>query len=81
MRVDEAGDDVAAARVELLGALVVAEPGDVAVDDRDVGLEPLAREDREHAPAANDELGGLVAAGHGEPSGEVGHATDLTASK
>ena len=71
------GHDVAAARVEHLVALVVAEPGDVAVDDRDVGLQPLAREDREHAPAADDELGGLVAAGHGEPSGKVWHGWNL----
>ena len=81
MRVDEARHDVAARRVEHLVAVIVAEAGDVAVDDRHVRLEPLAREDREHAPAANDELGGLVAAGHGEPSCEVGHVTDLTASK
>ena len=47
-------------------AVVVAEPGDPAVDDRDVRLEPLAREHREHAPAADDDVGGLVAARDGE---------------
>ena len=77
MRVDEPRDDVAAARVQLLGAVVVAEPRDDAVDDRDVGLEPLAREDREHAPSSDDELGGLVPAGHREPSGKVWHGWNL----
>ncbi|OLE30475.1 MAG: hypothetical protein AUG43_03250 [Actinobacteria bacterium 13_1_20CM_3_68_10] len=42
MRVDETGHDVAAGRVDLLGSLVVAEPGDVPLGDRDVGLEPFA---------------------------------------
>ena len=77
MGVDEAGDDVAACRVEHFVAVVVADARDVAVDDRDVRLQPLAREGREHAPAANDELGGLVAAGHGEPSCEVWHGWNL----
>ena len=49
-------------------ALVVAEARDVAVDHRDVGLEPLAREDREDLAAAHDEVGGLVAARDGEPA-------------
>ena len=35
-------------RVDDLAALVVAEAGDPAVDDRDIRLEPLAREDRKH---------------------------------
>ena len=47
MRVDEPGDQVAPGRVDRLAALVVAEPGDDAVDDRDVALEPFAREDAE----------------------------------
>ena len=42
----------------------VAEPGDVPVDDGDVRRQPFAREDREHATAADDEVGRLVAAGH-----------------
>ncbi len=67
------GDEVAAGGVERLGALVVAEAGDEAVRDRDVAVEPLAREDREHPAAADDEIGGLVAAGDGEPAREVGH--------
>ena len=74
VRVDEAGHDPAAGRVERLAALVLAEPGDAAVDDRDVALEPLAREDREDAAAAHDEVGGLVAAGDRETAREVGHA-------
>ena len=36
VRVDEPGHDEAAGGVERLAALVVAEAGDVAVDDRDV---------------------------------------------
>ena len=62
VRVDEPRHDVAAARVERLGALVRAEARDVPVDDGHVGLEPLAREDREHPAAAHDQVGGLVAA-------------------
>ena len=38
VRVDEAGHDPAAGRVERLAAFVVAEAGDVAVGDRDVDL-------------------------------------------
>jgi hypothetical protein len=71
--VDEARNDVATRRVHCLAALVLAEPGDPAVHDRHVGLEPLAREDREHAAAAHDEVGGLVSTGDGETAGEVAH--------
>ena len=78
VRVDEAGDDVAARCVDRLAALVRPEPGDHPVDDRDVAVEPLAREDREHAPAADDGVGGLVAAGDGEASGQVTHGARLT---
>ena len=81
VRVDEAGDDVAAGGVEGLLPVVLAEPRDSAVDDRDVGLQPLAREHREHTAAANDEIGRLVAAGDRQPSREVCHADDLTAWK
>jgi hypothetical protein len=52
--IDEAGHDEAALRLERLGALVLAEAGDDAVADRDIDLEPLAREDAEDAAAAND---------------------------
>ena len=61
VRVDEAGDDVRAVRVERLDPLVGAEPGDDAVADRDVDVEPLAREDAQHTAAADDEVGRLVA--------------------
>ena len=73
VRVDEAGDDVAARCVDRLAPLVRPEPGDHAVDDRDVALEPLAGEDGEHASAADDGVGGLVAAGDGDCSFEAGH--------
>ncbi len=71
VRVDEARDDEATRRVDRLGALVRPEPGDDAVDDGDVALEPLAREHREHPAAADDEVGGLVAAGDGDRSFET----------
>ena len=57
--VDEAGHDEAAGGVDHLVAVVLADPGDDAVDDRDVGVEPLTGEDAEHAPAANDGVRGL----------------------
>ena len=76
VRVDEAGDDVAAGRIEGLAALVLAEAGDEAVDDRDVSVEPLAREGREDAAAADHEVGGLVAAGDREPSREPATGDD-----
>ncbi len=73
VRVDEAGDDVRAADVERLRPFVVAQAGDVAVTDSDVHLEPLAREDREHAAALDDEVGRLVPACDCYAAGEVGH--------
>jgi hypothetical protein len=45
----------------------------VPVDDRDVGLEPLAREDAEDAAAANDDVGRLVSPRDGQASLEAGH--------
>ncbi len=62
VRVDEARNDERAGGVERLASLVRPDPGDHAVDDRDVGVQPLAREDRQHAPAAHHEIGGLIAA-------------------
>ena len=73
VRVDEAGDDVGAADVERLRPFVVAEARDVAVADGDVGLEPLAREDREHAAALDDEVGRLVPACDRYAAGEISH--------
>ena len=71
VRVDEPGNDVGAVRVERLGALVGAEPGDDAVADRDVDVEPLAREDAEDAAAANDEVGRLVTARDGQAARQI----------
>ena len=71
VRVDEARNDVRAVGVERLRALVLAEAGDHPVAHRDVDLEPLAREDGEHASAANDEVGRLVAACNGEPARQI----------
>src|SRR5512142_1477456 len=73
VRVDEAGHDVAARRVDDLAPVVFAEAGDPSVRDRDVELEPLAGEDGQHAAAAHDHVGGLVTAGDGEAAGEVVH--------
>jgi hypothetical protein len=72
VRVDEPGDDPAAARVDRLRALVRAETRDEAVGDRDVDVEPLPREDREDPPAADDEIGRLVSPRHRDPPGEQG---------
>ena len=71
MRVDEAGDDVGAVGVEHLGALVRAEPGDDAVAHRHVHVEPLAREDAEHAAAAHDEVCRLVPPRDRQPPGQI----------
>src|SRR5207245_1930854 len=73
--VDEARDDEAAVSVENLASLVVAEPGDPAVDDRDVDVEPLPGEDGQDAAAADDEIRRLVTARDRKASGEIdGHA-------
>ena len=73
MRVDEARHDVRAVGVERLGALVLAESRDHSVADGDVDVEPLAREDGEHAAAAHDEVGRLVASGDREPARQITH--------
>ncbi len=54
--------------VDHLMAVVVAEPGDVPVDDGDVRVEPFAREHREHTTAADDDVRRLVATGHRQPA-------------
>jgi hypothetical protein len=69
--VDQAGRDVGAVRVHDLVAVVAAEPSDHAVADGDVALEPLAGEDREHAPPADDEIRRLVAARDREPARKI----------
>ena len=73
VRVDEAWNDVGAVGVECLHALVRAEPGDHAVADRDVDVEPLPCEDREHSAAADDEIGRLVSPCYGQAAGEITH--------
>ena len=69
VRVDETGHQEAARSVDRLAAPVGAEPGDGAVDDRDVELEPFAREHIEDAPTADDRVGGLFAPRNHEPLG------------
>jgi hypothetical protein len=69
--IDEARDDERAGRVEGLHSFVFAQPRDHSVADGDVDVEPLAREDGEHAAAANDEVGRLVAARNGEPARQI----------
>ena len=71
VRVDESRHDVRAVRIERLRALVGAEPGDDAVADRDVDVEPLAREDAEDAAAANDEVGRLVPPRDRQPAAQI----------
>ena len=80
VRVDEAGDDEPPGRVECLQPLVLAEARDEAVDDRDVGLEPLLREDREDLSAADDEVGGLVASRDREPASQRLHRASVMLS-
>ena len=71
MRIDEAGDDIRAVGVERFRAVVRAEPGDHAVADRDVDVEPLPCEDRQHPAAADDEVGRLGSPRHGQAAGEI----------
>jgi hypothetical protein len=74
--VDKARHHVTAGRVERRVTVVLAEPGDEAVDDREIALEPLAREGREHPPAANHDMGRLVAARDREPAPQIDHRSD-----
>ena len=71
VRVDEPRHDVGAVRIQGLRGLVGAEPGDDAVADRDVDVEPFAREDAEDAAAANDEVGGLVTSRDRQPAAQI----------
>ncbi len=57
-----------------LATFVLAEPGDEAVGDRDVHLEPLLGEDGQHASPTDDEVGRLVSSRHSEPTAEGLHA-------
>ena len=80
VRVDESRDDVAPRRVERLAALVASDPCDDPVDDCDVRLQPLAREDREDASAAHDEVGRLVPAGDCETALQSLHRGERNAA-
>ena len=75
--VDESRYDEAARRVERLAPLVAPEPGDDPVDDRDVGVEPLAREDGEDPSAPHDEVGRLVPASNCQAALELLHARSV----
>ena len=81
VRIDEPGNDVAASGVDRLAPLVGAEPRDHAVDDRDIDVEPLAREHAQHAASAHDEVGRLVATGNGKAAGEVSHGRQPNARR
>ena len=73
VRVDESGNDVAPRRVERLASVVASDSGDDPVDDGDVRIQPLAREDGQHASAAHDEIGRLVPAGDCETALQLLH--------
>ena len=81
MRVHEAGDDVFAARVHDLLPRVLAEAGDVAVADGDLGFEPLAREDGEDLRALDDDVGELVTARDGQAAGQIGHGATILGTR
>ena len=65
--VDEAGDQVRARDVDLLSALIPAEPDHMAVLDRDVEVQPLFREHGEHMAAREHKVGRLVTACDSHP--------------
>ena len=69
--VDEPRHDVGAGRIQRLRPFVGAEPGDDAVADRDVNVEPFTREDAEDATAANDEVGRLVPPRDRQPAAQI----------
>ena len=52
VRVDQAGDERPAGGVDPLPAVVAPDAGDPAAGDRDVAVEPLAREGGEDPRAA-----------------------------
>src|SRR5436190_21546515 len=82
MGVDEAGHDVTAGGVEHLTAVVLPEPGHEPVAEGDVGVQPLAGEDGEHAAAADDEVGRLAAPRDGDAPCEKGcHSPTMSSGR
>ena len=69
VRVDEAGDDEAARRVDRLATVVAADTGDDTVHDRDVRVEPFPGEAGENLATADDEIRRLVSPGDSDPAG------------
>ena len=65
--VDEPGHDKCAARVHLLAPAIGPKTRHESVGDRDVRVDPFAREHREHLAAGEHEVGGLVASCHRQP--------------
>ena len=79
VRVDEARHDVAPGGVQHVATLVVADAGDDAVDNGDIDLEPLLREDRQDATSADDEVGRLVSSSHCEAALQPFHRPERNA--
>ena len=71
--IDEPRHQHAPPRVQGLLANVASDAGKATIGHGDVALEPFPREDAEHARVAHHEVGGLVAASHGEEALPVGH--------
>jgi hypothetical protein len=69
VRVDEARREEALPPVDALAALVCPHAGEAPVGDRDVALEPLARERAEHPGALDHGVRRLVAARDGQQAG------------
>jgi hypothetical protein len=81
MGVDEPRHQVAARAVDPhRAAVVAADAGDPAVGDRDVAVEPLAREGAEHARVLDDEVRLSVAAGDREQARTATHAASLASA-
>ena len=83
VRVDESGDQVAAAGVDPLAALVGADAGDPAVGQRHVAVEPLAREDAEHARALDHQVRLHVPSRDGDQSsaGAAPHSPTMSSGR
>ena len=71
--IDEPRHQHAPPRVHGLLANVASDAGKPPVRHGHVALEPFPREDAEHARVAHHQVGGFVAASHGEEALPVGH--------